>query len=440
MNREFFIGKLKLKLFLALIFSLAISTGVYFLLQTTSEGLISDYLNNTTFIERQQEDAISNFREFVNQNHIKTSDQEKITKWVRNEKYVNIYVFQNVNLIFATDGYKDASDNQSYLFNNILKTDTFYTVDFQDMKATIYMDCFFEYKFYNIVAIVNVIICSLSFILLILIFINRKTSYISVLEQEIKILEGGELNYPITIKGNDELSSLAESINEMRISFIERIENEDNAKIANKELVTAMSHDIRTPLTALVGYLDIITYEKYKTQEDLKKYLNNSRDKAYQIKHLSDKLFEYFTVSKIDEDDLEFERFNGTQLFEQLIDEQIVLLENNGFTYQINSCNTPYDIELHLLSIRRVFDNIFSNILKYASDSEPVLISFRIKDQSLIISIKNRINNDIYDLSGTGIGIKTCERIIDRLHGRFSITKTKGYFSVHISLTISEKL
>ena len=72
----------------------------------------------------------------------------------------------------------------------------------------------------------------------------------------------------------------------MRKSFIGRLESEDKARLANSELITAMSHDLRTPLTVLVGYLDIIEYKKYKTDENLRQYIHNSREKAYQIKYL----------------------------------------------------------------------------------------------------------------------------------------------------------
>ncbi|WP_346937045.1 histidine kinase dimerization/phospho-acceptor domain-containing protein [Clostridium sp.] len=102
-----------------------------------------------------------------------------------------------------------------------------------------------------------------------------------MLKSEIKILEGGNLTHEITINGDDELSSLAQGINEMRKSFIGRLESEDKARLANSELITAMSHDLRTPLTVLVGYLDIIKYNKYKTDENLRQYIHNSREKAY---------------------------------------------------------------------------------------------------------------------------------------------------------------
>jgi signal transduction histidine kinase len=428
------VGKLKFKLILSLVLSLALSTGLFILLQIISESILDNYLFRTSFIQNQQEDAIADFQNYVTQNELMVNDQESMKNWVRDVKYVNIFIFKDGNLLFATDGYEAVAESREYLFDTVLKDEPFYDVAFADMNAKVYMECFFEYKYYYTVAIINAAVCFLSFIILMLLFINRKTSYISTLEHEIKILEGGDLSYPITIKGNDELSSLAQSINEMRGSFIERLDNEDSAKTANRELVTAMSHDLRTPLTALVGYLDIITLEKYKTHEDLMKYIRSSRDKAYQIKLLSDKLFEYFTVFKTDEDDLQFEWFNGNQLIEQLIDEQLLNLQNNGLHFQLDTCGTPYDLKAHLISIRRVFDNVFSNILKYADKSKPVTIHAVLEEQHLVIRIENHMNADLNRTSGTGIGLKTCERILESHYGHFSAVRSHEIFTVSIRL------
>jgi signal transduction histidine kinase len=434
LNRKPCKGKLKYKLMLALVLSLAVSAGLFIVLQVTSEDIIVNHLNKTSLITKQQEESITEFREFVAQNGITTSDHEKMKNWVRHAKYINIFIFHENKMIFSTDGFDTAIEGNEYLFDIILKNEPFYDVPFADTNTKVYMECFFEYKYYYIVMVLNVIVSVVFLIILISFFISRKTSYIGVLENEIKILEGGELHYPISIRGNDELSSLAESINEMRVSFIEWIEWEDNAKTANKELITAISHDLRTPLTALVGYLDIIFHNKYKSQDDMMKYIHNSRDKAYQIKELSDKLFEYFTVFKTDEDDLQLELFNGNELMDQLLEEQLLHLHNNGFQYRLHTCAEPYHLEVHLISMRRVLDNLFSNIIKYADQSKPVVVTSYLKDRLLVMSIENHINKELKEAGGTGIGIKTCQRIMERQYGHFSAAKTKEVFTVHLSL------
>lgn len=438
MNSKFFGGKLKFKLILCLLFSFTLSLVLFLFLQTVGEDVLDHYLTKTSIVEKQKKLAMVEFENYVSEKKLTLQDHDKIVKWVREKKYINIYIYNEDKLVFATDGYNTfTSDKDIQADPNMKKEPLLIDIKFADETAEVYMGYFFEYKYYHIVTIINVGISFLFFIVIVLFFINKKTSYIGTLENEIKILEGGDLTYNITIKGNDELSSLAQSINEMRTSFIERLESEDQARIANSELVTAMSHDLRTPLTALVGYLDIIEYKKYQNNEDLIKYIHNSREKAYQIKHLSDQLFEYFTVFNTEDNDLELERFDGIQLIDQLIDEQLLILQNNGFHFEFSSYDTPFYIAVHLVSLRRVFDNLFSNITKYADKTKAVKIKYFVKDYMLFIHIENDIKTQSQEVNSTGIGMKTCKKIIEEHGGQITVTSNQKIYSVHICLPLT---
>ncbi|WP_088186839.1 HAMP domain-containing sensor histidine kinase [Desulfosporosinus sp. FKA] len=435
MNKNYRRGKLEIKLILCLVFSFAIAVGVFFLLQEIGMSILNNHFNKP-YVDNQRKEAISQFRSYVSDKHLTINDKDKIASWVRNEKYVSLYIYKDNKPVYAFDIANDGDGD--YPKSPILAEKSLYDIVFADTKAQMYMESFFQYKYYDMISFINVGISFLGFIILMLFFIKRKTSYIVSLENEIKILEGGNLTYQITMKGNDELSSLAQSINEMRKSFIEKLDSENMARLANSDLVTAMSHDLRTPLTALVGYLDIIEYKKYKTDENLRQYIHNSREKAYQIKDLSDKLFEYFIVFNTDENDLEMESFDGIQLIEQLIEEQVIILQNNGFDFELNLCCTPFYIEVSLISIRRVFDNIFSNIMKYADKSRPVKLESYIRNRLLFLSFENKINNTLKTANSTGIGMKTCEKIIEKHKGKVSFIRTEDSYSVQISLAIEE--
>ncbi len=436
MNKKFVWGKLKIELLFCLLFSFAVSAGLFFLLQSVGAGILDNYFYESSFIEEQTSQAVTQFKNYVADHNLLIHDREQMAKWIRNEKYVNINIYQEGNLLYAFNGNRSAFSNEDYLTGPIIMDEPLYDIEFADANAKMYIECFFEYKYYYIVTFLGVAVSFICFLFIVLLFLNHKTSYIGMLENEIKILEGGNLDYQITLHGNDELSSLAQSINEMRKSFIERLENEDMARQANRELVTAMSHDLRTPLTVLVGYLDIIEYKKYRSDEDLLQYIHNSREKAYQIKHLSDKLFEYFTVFNANEEDFELESFDGIQLIDQLVDEQLLLLQNNGFQFELDACDTPFHIKVNLPSIRRVFDNIFSNITKYSDPSKPVKINYYVENHLFFIDIENSINYHLKAANGTGIGMKTCEKIIEKHEGKIAVTKTRTIYSVHISLVI----
>ncbi|MDS0526307.1 HAMP domain-containing histidine kinase [Clostridium sp. SHJSY1] len=434
MNRKFLSTKLEVKLIVVLILSFIISVCIFFLLQMIGESLLDKYFDKTSFLENQKRQTISAFKTYVSENNLAINDYDKMESWIRKYKYIDIYIYEGNNLVYNSDRDNIATNYEKYKESPIIPNNTLEDISFSDTNAKMYMECFFEYKYYYIVAFIGVIISLLCFIILMLFFINRKITYIGQLEKEIQILEGGELAYQITIDGNDELSSLAQSINEMRKSFIERLENEDKARLANSELITAMSHDLRTPLTALVGYLDIIEYKKYKTEEILKQYIHNSREKAYQIKHLSDKLFEYFIVFNTN-DDMKLEIFNGNELLEQIMQEQIFMLEEKGFVINANFCYEPFYLDVNLISIQRVFDNIFSNIYKYADKSKVIQVEYYIKNEKVFISIENQLNN-LKLAESTGIGLKTCKKIIEMHKGEFNAVKTENKFVVQITLKI----
>lgn len=402
------------------------------------EYSLDKYYKNSSFLMDKNKQVLSDFNSYISNNKISINDHAKIEKWIRDYKYIDIYIFKNNKLVYNSNRYTsyldfdelDEMPNISSKMNN---------VTFADADAKVFIDSYFEYKYYYITFFVSAASGVICFIFIMLNLIRRKISYIGTLEDEIKILEGGDLNYQITIDGNDELTELAESINEMRKSFIERLQSEDEAREANSELITAISHDLRTPLTALLGYLEIIEYNKYKTTENLMQYIHNSREKAYQIKSLSDKLFEYFLVFN-KKSELDLETFNASEIMDQLFQEEMFMLNDENFVFDYLPCSTNCYLDMNLISIRRVFDNIFSNIVKYADKSQPVNISYYVDNDDLHITVWNKINKNTGSVSSTGIGLKTCAKIIEMHRGTLSTYKSNDLFTVTIKLTIKNSV
>lgn len=96
----------------------------------------------------------------------------------------------------------------------------------------------------------------------------------------------------------------------------------------------------------------------------------------------------------------------------------------------------PFRVDLHLISFRRVFDNLFSNITKYADTSAPVTIAYRIEDRWLLMDITNVIKTEDHEVHSTGIGLKTCHKIISQHKGEITFTSTGSRYSVHIRLPV----
>ncbi len=429
--------KLKLKLVLAIILSLFVAVGTFIVLQVVGETALDSYLSKSTFIENRQQDALKRFQTMVSSEHLSTQDHQRLSEWIRGERYLELFIFEQDKLIYASNTEADPAINKELITQFLPSRTPITTVQFADQPAQIYLVGFYEYQYYNLLLILTVFAALIVFIVAFLLMINRKISYIGKLEREIKILEGGNLDYKITVSGKDELSSLAWSIDEMRKSFVERLGSEERVRSANRELITAISHDLRTPLTILLGYMDIIELGKYKTQENLHQYIHNSREKAYQIKILSDKLFEYFTVSSAsEEEDVESEIYDGRELLDQLLDEQLALMENFDVKLKQKYGEQAFLIELNLVAIRRVFDNIFSNIKKYAERSHPVDIDLSIEQHTLIMTARNRIKPVDKTKDSNEIGLVSCQKIIEQHNGALKISEQEETFILQIELPV----
>ena len=121
--------------------------------------------------------------------------------------------------------------------------------------------------------------------------------------------------------GEDEIAVLAEDIDSMRHAIIEQMLSEKRAWESNSELITAMSHDIRTPMTSLIGYLGLLNRPESLSEEEKKRYLERDYGKSLALKELTDELFKYFLV--FGSSGLEFHRedYDAQMLLMQLLSE-----------------------------------------------------------------------------------------------------------------------
>ena len=227
----------------------------------------------------------------------------------------------------------------------------------------------------------------------------------------------------------------------MRVSFIDKLNSEKEAYAANRELIAAMSHDLRTPLSALIGYLEIIESSKYSKPEQKDEYIKKCLDKSYQIKSMSDKLFEYFTAFKNPEqrEGMGVEMYeDGFQLLAQMIAENVYALEDKGYIFETDNLYdetyNKFAIETDTDMLCRVFDNIFSNIQKYADKAKPIRISITDDERFASVSVSNYVNREALKTASTKIGLKSCRRILAKTGGVLTTKTEEGIFTITVKL------
>ena len=235
--------------------------------------------------------------------------------------------------------------------------------------------------------------------------IVRLVRRIGALSREAGFLMAGDLDHAIRVKGRDELSALGEDIERLR------------------RLITSLSHDIRTPLTKLTGYLDILTYEKYQGQEEHDEYLRLSSEKAAQLKSLTDQLFASAQVaapaSGLEQPP---EAVDGGALLGQLLTEQCDDLRREGFTIQPPVFDRKFTLYLRTEDAVRVFDNLYSNFRKYADPASPIEITWRDAPERVTLRFRSRALPAPDRADSHGLGVPTMRELMERSGGALEVS------------------
>ncbi len=261
---------------------------------------------------------------------------------------------------------------------------------------------------------------------------SNLTRRITSLAANVKQVEHGAVDIPVYSKGTDEIATLASDINSMRIAIVSNMSKEQEAWEANAGLITAMSHDIRTPLTVTMGYLDIL--DTQTEDETSKEYIGICKENTVKLKKLSDDMFQYFLVFGRREIQLTFSSYPAQDVIHHMLDEYIILLSENGYNFENSLELEGGEICVDMTYFGRVIDNIFSNVNKYADKSTPVTVRTYSDGGEVFIEVSNGISTNIAESSE--IGIKTCQKIMEQMGGRFTTQKQNARFVATVVLPI----
>ena len=374
-------------------------------------------------------------QEFVIDNNINIDDLTLLNSWVSSERNIKLTLFTN-NLIFDSDyeslfiddDGRNITAYSQYLDKQYISTlikeynSSFYTLAFADgtvVNALVHNESYSLYYLWAYYACLAISI--IIFILICLLMVRLKLRYLGKLSRELKVLEGGDLDYELTESGQDELFELAQGINQLRLSLIAKKMEEEKTKEAHQKLMTALAHDLRTPLTSLIGYLELMLLKRYDDEEQLKHFLMTTKRKAFQIREMSDKLFEYFLSTEKTAETYHKEVIKTQVLIESLTDNQIFDLESSGFLVKLyaelgafkGSCLIDPEF------LQRVLDNTLSNIRKYANREKPLDVVAFETDAFLHIEFINSLNQNIYSAESTALGLHTCTKIMQEHGGSY---------------------
>mgnify|MGYP000871449195 FL=1 len=247
-----------------------------------------------------------------------------------------------------------------------------------------------------------IVTLSLICILCIFLFVMQRKQLRQILDVLVAAKNGE--NKKIFIKDNGVVLKISFEINELIYSHNQELSRQKRLEQANKELLTSLSHDVRTPLTSLLGYLDALESDIVDDGEK-EEYIKIARKKAYDLKRLIDTLFDWF---KIDSKELKLimQDTDICELTKEIVIDWLPTLEQKEITPEIEIPDEEWIIELDLSAYKRMVSNLIQNAVEHSSCSR---LEIAAKQNDSIISIIVKDN-------GIGIGKDKLPQVFERLY------------------------
>lgn len=251
------------------------------------------------------------------------------------------------------------------------------------------------------------------------------------LKKATKSIKEGNLDFVLDVEGNDEFAELFQDFEDMRIRLKESAEEKILMDKENKELISNISHDLKTPITAVKGYVEGIMDGVADTPEKMERYVKTIYNKTNEMDHLINELTFY---SKIDTNRIPytFSKLNVEDYFGDCAEEIGLELETRGIELvYANYVEGDVQVIADGEQIRRVIHNIIGNAIKYM-DKPKGIIQIRVKDVGDFIQIEIEDN-------GKGIGAKDIAYIFDRFY-RTDVSRNSSKGGSGIGLSIVKKI
>ena len=266
------------------------------------------------------------------------------------------------------------------------------------------------------------------FIILFLFLLGERLSYIREVLAGIDALRSGQEDYVVPLEGSNELTQLAEAVNYLSRTQREVKEQERVLNEEKEQFIRALSHDIRTPLTSIMAYSELLTGANTVDPQEQTRYLELIQHKAGQIKDMTDIL--------LDESKRNPEYFEDARLLiEQLTAEFEEMLED-GFSIEASLDCPAFPGTFDVQELRRIFDNLVSNVQKYADPDRPVKISISLEGVQLLIRQENAVRERIAPADGYQIGLRSIQRIAQNYAGQVDVQKDDAAFAITITLSV----
>lgn len=315
-------------------------------------------------------------------------------------------------------------------------------------ENNIFVRFFQTYPFKGSVFVIVIIFFTMMYAL-------KKTLDIIVVNDALRKFNEGNLQEDIKLDGSSAIRELAENINLIKAGYKEILENGVHNEKLKTELISNVSHDLKTPLTSIINYVNILKSEDI-TDEEREEYLLILEKKSFKLKILIEDLFE---MSKINSGKIKLNRelIDILSLIHQGIGEYSTLYEEKNISFKVTTEEDAIYMELDGKMMSRALENIIINALKYSLNNTRVYINIKLEDDYVKIGVKNIANYEMdfneeemferfargdksrnSKVDGSGLGLAITKSIVELHGGEAQIKKEGDMFKIYFILPINK--
>nr|WP_285854322.1 HAMP domain-containing sensor histidine kinase [Paenibacillus elgii] len=286
----------------------------------------------------------------------------------------------------------------------------------------------------------------------------RKMRQIRYINRGLNEIAHGELSVRLATNSRDELGLVAANINSMAEQLARQQEKERRLEKSKMDLITNVSHDLRTPLTSVIGYLNLLMNPAQTNAPERERYLTSAYNKANQLKKLIDDLFEYTRLSG-GEAKLERREIDIHHLLEQLVSEFEPIAEQRQIAIECRLPQAPLYVVADAEKLVRALDNLLMNAVKYSVAPGRVTVTLSAYPKRAAIEFENegrpitkaqeellferfykadesRRGDSLPD--GAGLGLAIAHNIAELHEGRLAFRHEQGRFVFRLELPLNE--
>ena len=280
--------------------------------------------------------------------------------------------------------------------------------------------------------------------------IYNKVTHFHKIQEGLQVAKNGDYDYKIRLEGKGEFRQLSEDINEITSGLKSAVESEVRSEKLKTELITNVSHDIKTPLTSIISYVDLLKREGLDSN-NAPKYLDVLERKSNRLKNLTEDLFE---AAKATSGSIEpkFERVHINSLIEQLLGELDEKIHESNLIFKVSATNEKVYAMADGRLLSRVMENLLSNIFKYTLKGSRVYIEISEDENNVSISFKNisagELNIPVNELmerfkrgdesrssEGSGLGLAIAKSLMEVQEGLLELSIDGDLFKAEIRLS-----